>query len=102
MINLRKMFLKLIFLQTPFKWILFKNLPRYIWLIIADLKVFYHKMFLRQAMSETNKTKKRQAQDPSLEWTHTLIKFLKEQLQEFMTLHTANQSSNSASMSGMI
>jgi hypothetical protein len=50
-----------------------------------------------QAMSETNKTKKRQVPDPSLEWTHTLIRFLKEQLQEFINLHASSQSSSSMS-----
>ena len=37
------------------------------------------------AMTETNKTKKRQASDPSQEWTHTLTRFLKDQLQELLT-----------------
>jgi hypothetical protein len=48
-------------------------------------------------MSETNKTKKRQAPDASLDWTETFTKFMKEQLQEFLSLHASNQSS---SMSG--
>ncbi len=37
------------------------------------------------AMTETNKTKKRQASDPSQEWTHTLTRFLKDQMQELLT-----------------
>merc|ERR1712223_95205 len=37
------------------------------------------------AMTETNKQKKRQASDPSQEWTHTLTRFLKDQLQELLS-----------------
>lgn len=45
-------------------------------------------------MSETNKTKKRSAPDVSIEWTQTLIKFLKEQLQEYISLSLSSQSSS--------
>ena len=43
------------------------------------------------AMTETNKTKKRQASDPSQEWTHTLTRFLKDQLQELLTNVTSTE-----------
>jgi len=46
------------------------------------------------AMSETNKTKKRSAPDMCIEWTQTLIKFLKEQLQEYISLSLSSQSSS--------
>ena len=49
------------------------------------------------AMSETSKTKKRQAFDPAMEWTHTFVKFLKEQLSELAKL-ISNQASNSMMM----
>lgn len=34
------------------------------------------------SMQETNKTKKRQTSDPSMEWTSTLVRFLKDLLSE--------------------
>jgi hypothetical protein len=52
------------------------------------------RFFFFQAMSETNKTKKRQAPDASLDWTETLTRFMKEQLQEFINLHSSSQSSS--------
>jgi hypothetical protein len=57
-------------------------------------------VYFVQAMSETNKTKKRQAPDASLDWTDTLNRFMKEQLQEFINLHASHQAGGSSSMSG--
>ena len=34
------------------------------------------------AISETSKTKKRQAPDPTNDWTSTLVRFLKDQLSD--------------------
>ena len=51
-------------------------------------------------MSETNKTKKRQAPDASLEWTDTLTRFMKEQLQEFLNLNSSSQSGSSSGLVG--
>ena len=34
------------------------------------------------AISETSKTKKRQIPDPTVDWTSTMVKFLKEQLSD--------------------
>ena len=51
------------------------------------------------AMSETSKTKKRQALDPGMEWTHSLVKFLKEQLSELAKLIVNYASSINANSS---
>ena len=48
--------------------------------------IWYIKMCAAYAMAmqELNKTKKRQVSDPSQEWTHTLTRFLKDQLTEIV------------------
>ena len=51
------------------------------------------------AMSETNKTKKRQVPDPSLEWTQILVRFLKDQLSDIN--NTLNSSTSSSSAAGL-
>lgn len=51
------------------------------------------------AMSEANKTKKRQAPDSSLEWTQIVVRFLKDQLLEINS--TLNSSASSSSAAGL-
>ena len=51
------------------------------------------------AMSETNKTKKRQAPDSSLEWTQIVVRFLKDQLLDINA--TLNSSTSSSSAAGL-
>lgn len=66
-------------------------LPRAVWFI--KMTAAY-----ALAMQETNKTKKRQLQDPSVEWTTMLVRFLKDQ-QEAMSSSFSNSSSSSLSAS---
>ena len=61
--------------------------------------VWYVKMCAAyaSAMTEMNKTKKRQASDPSQEWTHTLTRYLRDQLTELLT-NTSDEARSEASL----
>ena len=55
------------------------------------------------AMSETNKTKKRQLPDPSQEWTAIVVRFMKDQISEISSLLSLiNSSSSSSSASAQL
>jgi len=67
-------------------------LPRGVWLV--KMTAAY-----AAAMQEANKTKKRQAADPSQDWTGVLVRFLKDQLNEINgLLHNTSSSSASATL----
>ena len=66
--------------------------------------VWFIKMSAAHAMQvqETNKSKKRQVPDPSVEWTIALVKFMKDQLSELARLVQQHSSSSSSGLSGMV